>query len=74
MLNFKFDVSEMVTPASEVYWTVDNGPKTLSLVTDTVSVVIPPNNTAIPYHTVELFVKSTTERANRWKSTGSLPL
>ena len=24
----------------------------------------------MPYHTVELFVKSTTERANRWKATG----
>lgn len=73
MLNFKFDVSDMVTPASEVYWTVDNGPKTLSLVMDTVSVVIPSNNTAntVPYHTIELFVKSTTERANRWKATGN---
>ena len=32
MLNFKFDVSAMVTPTSEVYWAVDQGPKTLSLV------------------------------------------
>ena len=54
----------MATPTSEVYWSVDQGPKTLSLVLDTVSVVFPPNNT---YHTIELFVKSTTERANRWK-------
>lgn len=71
-LNFKFDVSNMVSPVSEVYWSVDQGPKTLSLVLDTVSVTIPPNNTAntVPYHTIELFVKSTTERANRWKATG----
>jgi len=71
-LNFKFDVSNMVTPISEIYWTVDQGPKTLSLVMDSVSVVIPPNNTAhtVPYHTIELFVKSTTERANRWSATG----
>jgi lysophospholipase L1-like esterase len=65
-------VSSMVTPTSEVYWTVDQGPKTLALVQGSISVAIPKNNTAktVPYHTVELFVKSTTERANRWKATG----
>jgi lysophospholipase L1-like esterase len=59
--------------SSEVYWKVDNGPMTLSLVLDTVSVVFPPNNTAstIPYHTVELVVKSTTEGANRWSASGN---
>ena len=31
-LNFKFDVSKMVSPGSEIYWKVDNGPATLSLV------------------------------------------
>jgi hypothetical protein len=58
--------------ACKVYWTVDQGPKTLSLVLPTVSVAIPVNNTHgdVPYHTVELFVKSTTERANRWAATG----
>ena len=58
----------MVTPASEVYWKVDNGPAEHSLVMNTVSVVIPTNDTHgdVPYHSVELFVKSTTERANRW--------
>ena len=72
-LNFHFDVSNMANPASEVYWTVDNGPKTPSLVLPTVSVQIPPNNTnaqSIPYHSVELFVKSTTERAQRWSASG----
>jgi len=73
LLNFKFDVSHMVTPASEVYWRVDNGPATVSVVMDTVSVVFPTNNTHgdVPYHTVELFVKSTTERANRWSASGN---
>lgn len=63
----------MVTPTSEIYWRVDNGPRTLSLVLDTVSIEIPQNNTHgdFPYHTVELLVKSTTERANRWSSTGN---
>lgn len=72
-LNFRFNVSRMATPASEVYWRVDNGPSTLSLVMESVSVAIPPNNTAgtVPFHTVELFVKSTTERANRWLATGT---
>ena len=49
-LNFRFNVSHMATPASEVYWRVDNGPMTPSLVLDTVSVAIPPNNTKLPYH------------------------
>ena len=72
-LNFRFNVSHMVTPGSEVYWTVDNGPATLSLCLDTVSVTIPRNNTpgSVPFHSVELFVKSTTERANRWSATGN---
>ena len=63
----------MVTPGSEVYWKVDNGPMTPSLVLDTVAISIPPNNTAntVPFHTVTLLVKSTTERANRWSATGN---
>ena len=44
MLNFKFDISNMVKPTSEVYWSVDNGPKTLALVSASVSVAIPTNN------------------------------
>lgn len=72
LLNFKFDVSHMVTPVSEVYWRVDNGPQTLALVQDSVSVTIPANNTAgIPYHSIEVFVKSSTERANRWSAAGN---
>ena len=72
-LNFMFDVTNMVTPTSELYWRVDNGPATVSLVRPRVTVVIPPNNTAntVPFHTVELMVKSTTERANRWASSGN---
>ena len=40
---------------------------------DSVSVRFPRNNTAstVPFHTVELFVKSTTERANRWSASGN---
>ena len=70
-LRLQFDVSHMVTPASEIYWRVDNGPATLSLVLDTVVVTFPANNTkaTVPFHSIELFVKSTTERANRWVAT-----
>ena len=42
-LNFNFDVSQMVTPVSEIYWHVDNGACTHSLVLDSVAVAIPPN-------------------------------
>jgi lysophospholipase L1-like esterase len=71
-LNFTFDVSNMVSPISEVYWKIDNGPMTHSLVLSVVTVEIPVNNTHgdVPYHSVELFVKSTTETANRWSATG----
>ena len=65
-LNFTFDVSNMATPASEVYWSVDSGPATLSLVMERVTVVAPANNSNLPFHSVELFVKSTTESQNRW--------
>ena len=69
---FNFDVSNMVAPASQVYWRVDNGPATSSLILPVVTAAIPPNNTHgdVPYHTIELFVKSTTETANRWSATG----
>lgn len=66
VLNFHFDVSNMASPPSQIYWTVDNGPKTRSPVLDVVSVAIP---NVFPYHTVELFIKSTTERAERWSAT-----
>eukprot|EP00947_MAST-08B_sp_MAST-8B-sp1_P002103 g2103.t1 len=71
-LSFNFDTTKMVSPASEVYWKVDNGPAQHSLVLPTVSVSIPANNTHgdVPYHTVELFVKSTTESKQRWAATG----
>ena len=72
-LSFSFDTSNMVTPTSEVYWRVDNGPATHSLVLSSVNVTIPANNTRgdVPYHSCELFVKSTTETANRWSAQGA---
>jgi hypothetical protein len=69
-----FDVSAMVTPQSQIWYKVDNGPYTqATLSTSTLAVTIPAastGNTDIPYHFLEVFVKSTTETGNRW-NTGS---
>lgn len=69
-MNVTFDTSEMVTPASQLYWRVDNGPLTATIVQPVVSVAIPVNLTKgdVPYHTLEVFVKSMTETANRWSA------
>ena len=56
----------MVTPTSEVYWRVDNGPLTLSLVLDTVSVAIPPNNTGLPYHRYHRHARKIHYRSSYW--------
>ena len=66
-LNLTFDVSSMVTPASQLYWKVDNGPLTPTTISSVIPVTILLNVSAtVPYHTLEVMVKSTTERANRW--------
>ena len=70
-LTFTFDVANMATPASQVYWSVDSGPATLSLVMERVAVAAPANNSNLPFHSVELFVKSTTEAQNRWAAAGA---
>lgn len=67
-LSFQFDVSNMASPDSKVYWRVDNGPPTVAEVEASVSVTIPPNMTKIPWHSVELFVKGTSQKANRWSA------
>jgi hypothetical protein len=69
LLNLTFDVSMMVSPPSQLLITVDNGaPQQVSLTEANVAVAIPANNTHgdVPFHSLEVFVKSTTERANRW--------
>jgi len=65
----KFDVAQMVSPVSQIYYRVDNGPLTLVSVAASVATVIPPithANPDITFHFLEVIVKSTTERANRW--------
>lgn len=65
-----FDVSAMVTPQSQIWWQVDDGPLTAAtLSASTVTVSIPATDSGqsdVPYHTLMVFVKSTTETANRW--------
>ena len=63
-----FDVSQMVTPISQIYTAIDNGPVQQWLVSPTISLAVPANLTHgdVPWHTLEVMVKSTTERANRW--------
>ena len=67
-----FDVSAMVSPASQIWVKCDNGPWTqATLSAGTLAVTIPAasaGNSDIPYHLLEVFVKSTTETANRWNT------
>ena len=67
-----FDVSAMVSPASEIWWKCDNGPWTAATLTGgTVAVTIPSvtaGNADVPYHLLEVYVKSSTETANRWNT------
>ena len=67
-LNLTYDVSQMVSPPSQLYYRVDQGPLTLFTIAPVVQVNIPVNNTHgdVPYHTLEVIVKSMTETANRW--------
>ena len=71
-VNLTFDTAAMVSPQSQLYWQVDNGPLTPALVAPVVTVAIPPNNTHgdVPWHTLTVIVKSTTETANRGAAPG----
>lgn len=67
-INVTFDVAEMVNPVSQIYWQIDNGPMTRSLVVPVLTLTVPSPLTQgdVPYHLLTVLVKSTTERANRW--------
>ena len=69
-----FTVTYMASPASELWWRIDDGPLTEANVAATVTLTIPAqtaSNADVPYHLLEVIVKSTTETANRWNSVGS---
>jgi hypothetical protein len=63
-----FDVSAMVFPPSQVYTRVDNGPLVAVAVAPEVEVSVPVglDTEDVPWHTLELLVKATTETENRW--------
>ena len=66
-----FDVSGAVTPASQIWWRIDNGPWTASTVAMTVTCSIPAatmGNSDVPFHLLEVVVKSVTETQNRWNA------
>lgn len=67
--NLSFDVSSMVNPPSQLYCRIDNGPLTPYLVAPLIALSVPVNLTHgdVPYHLLEVMVKSTTETANRWQ-------
>jgi len=67
-VNLTFDTTLMVDIPSQLYITVDNGPKIHTLVLPNVFVEVPVNNTRgdVPYHYLEVIVKSMTETRNRW--------
>ena len=71
-LNLTFDVSNMVSKPSQLYFQVDNGPLFSTPIAASISVDIPKNNTHgdVPWHTLTVIIKSTTETANRWAATG----
>ena len=68
-----FDVSAMVSPASQIWWRIDNGPWTQANVAASIACTVPTataGNADVPYHLLEVIVKSSTETQNRW-NTGS---
>lgn len=71
-----FNAAHMCAPASQIWWRID-GPEgvwTQANVAATVTCAVPAStsgNADIPYHLLEVVVKSTTETANRWNNVGS---
>jgi hypothetical protein len=71
-----FNAANMCAPASQIWWRID-GPEgvwTQAVVTRTITCSVPAStsgNADVPYHLLEVVVKSTTETANRWNNVGS---
>ncbi len=69
-----FDVTGMVSPTSEIWSRIDNGAWVQAAVNTPVSLHIPAitlSNADVPYHLLEVVVKSTTETQNRWNAGNS---
>ena len=69
-----FDVSAMVSPASQLWWRIDTGAWTQASVAATITCAIPAataGNADVPFHLLEVVVKSITETQNRWNAGAS---
>lgn len=66
-----FDTSLMVYPASQLYARVDNSGLFPFTIAPIVTINVPKSlTTDVPYHYLEILVKSTTETRNRWFQAG----
>ena len=67
-LNLTFDTTLMVSPPSQLYYSVDNGALTPFIVGPSIAVAVPVNLTHgdVPYHLLTVSVKSMTETSTRW--------
>jgi lysophospholipase L1-like esterase len=69
-----FDVSGMVSPPSQIWWRIDNGPWTQAALAAQVACAVPAataGNADVPRHLLEVVVKSATETQNRWNAGAS---
>jgi lysophospholipase L1-like esterase len=70
-ITLNFDASLMATPVSQIWWRIDFSTWTQANVASTVALTIRTatlSNADIPYHMLEVVVKSTTQSANRWNT------
>jgi lysophospholipase L1-like esterase len=71
-LQLNFNVANLGTPNSEIYVRIDGyenqSPWTKYNVAATITPTMPADTAALPYHLVEVCIKSTSETINRWNS------
>ncbi|HTV07815.1 MAG TPA: LamG-like jellyroll fold domain-containing protein [Candidatus Aquilonibacter sp.] len=71
-VQLNFNVSNLGSPASEIYYRIDGysagTPFTEANVAATIIPTMPTATSALPYHLLEVVIKSTSETMNRWNS------
>ncbi|MDE2575538.1 MAG: SGNH/GDSL hydrolase family protein, partial [Rhodospirillales bacterium] len=66
-----FNVAANLAPLSQIWWRIDDGAWTQAAVATSIACAIPAatlSNANVPYHLLEVVVKSTTETQNRWNA------
>ena len=67
-----FNVTNNSLPTTEIYYRVDGyetqAPWIEAALAATITVTFPTNTSALPFHLVEVMIKSTSETINRWNS------